>query len=58
MPLMNVTIGNVSFQNDDKDQAQITDANVLQMAAYLFQMDPEMMKKALTHRYAIVKGGF
>jgi len=50
-------LGNVTFQNDAKDAAQIVDANVLQMAAYLFQMDPEMMKKALTHRTITTGGG-
>lgn len=43
-------LGNISFKDDAKDQAQVVDENVLNMVAYLLQTDAQSLKKAITSR--------
>ncbi|ORX94706.1 myosin 1 [Basidiobolus meristosporus CBS 931.73] len=50
-------IGNAQFQEGDDGKAFISDPNVTQFIAYLLEVDPELLNKAMTSRIIETKRG-
>ncbi|KAK9768594.1 class II myosin [Basidiobolus ranarum] len=50
-------VGNAQFEEGDDGQAFISDPNVTQFIAYLLEVDPQLLSKALTTRIIETKRG-
>jgi myosin-1 len=50
-------LGNVSFQEDDSGNAAVVDQSVVEFVAYLLEVSPANVNKAITQRVMEVSGG-